>query len=318
MNTIRIYLENMFLGLPQTEDVKRAKEELLIMMEDKYQELRNSGKTENEAIGIVISEFGNLEELADALGIKDAFEHKAEYPLVSYEKAMEYIEESRFTAPKTAMGVWLCIMSPVILLILLGLQESKFIFFREDTVVAIGLFVLFGCVALGVSYFIRFTGKLEKYEYLQENPFSLDYKTEQMVINIQKQEEPTYRAAVSLSVVSYILSALPIIMISLLTKNEGLPILAVAVTLAIVAFATYNIINKSRSLEACKVLLQIEEYAIEKKSNKNLKVVSQVYWALVVAVYLGYSFITGKWYISWVIWPIAGVVFGAVNAIMMR
>ncbi len=40
------------------------------MMEDKYNELISEGKSDNEAIGIVISEFGNLDELADSLGIK--------------------------------------------------------------------------------------------------------------------------------------------------------------------------------------------------------------------------------------------------------
>ena len=46
-----------------TSEVRRAKEELLAMMEDKYTELRSEGKSENEAIGQVIAEFGNAEEL---------------------------------------------------------------------------------------------------------------------------------------------------------------------------------------------------------------------------------------------------------------
>ena len=41
------------------------------MMEDKYTELMEEGVTENEAIGTVISEFGNLDELAQTLGIED-------------------------------------------------------------------------------------------------------------------------------------------------------------------------------------------------------------------------------------------------------
>ena len=39
-------------------------------MEDKYVELKAEGKSENEAIGIVISEFGNMEELIRELGIR--------------------------------------------------------------------------------------------------------------------------------------------------------------------------------------------------------------------------------------------------------
>lgn len=110
MNTIRNYLDNMFLGLPNTEEVIRAKKELLAMMEDKYNELKEGGKTENEAIGIVISEFGNLDELAETLGIKHALENKTDILQVTYEEAKYYIEDKILTAPKTALGVFLCIM----------------------------------------------------------------------------------------------------------------------------------------------------------------------------------------------------------------
>ena len=61
MDAIKSYLENMFLHLPKTNEVLRAKEELAQMMEDKYNQLRSEGRTENEAVGQVISEFGNLD-----------------------------------------------------------------------------------------------------------------------------------------------------------------------------------------------------------------------------------------------------------------
>ena len=71
METIRNYLNAMFAGLPDTPEVRRAYEELAAMMEDKYTELMEEGVTENEAVGTVISEFGNLDELAQTLGIED-------------------------------------------------------------------------------------------------------------------------------------------------------------------------------------------------------------------------------------------------------
>ena len=75
METIKNYLENMFSHLPNTPEVQKAKYELYQMMEDKYNELISEGKSDNEAIGIVISEFGNLDELADSLGIKSFVDH---------------------------------------------------------------------------------------------------------------------------------------------------------------------------------------------------------------------------------------------------
>ncbi|MEA5094098.1 MAG: permease prefix domain 1-containing protein [Sedimentibacter saalensis] len=315
MNTIRNYLDNMFLGLPQTEDVARAKKELLAMMEDKYNELKNEGKTENEAIGIVISEFGNLDELGDTLGIKQVIENKTDIPLVTYEEAKNYIEESRAVAPKTALGVLLCIISPVTLLLLIGLKELGVVGVKEELLIAAGLVVLICLVATGVLHFIRYTSKLEKYEYLKFNVFELDYKAEEMVRNIQKQDEPTYKAAVSISVVCYILSALPVIVTPLVSEIDGLSVIAVTITLIIVALSTYNLINKSSYYEPCNVLLQQGDYSVRSKSNKTFQTVSKVYWCVVVAVYLGYSFITNNWAMSWIIWPVAGVLFGAIKAI---
>ena len=316
MNTIRNYLDNMFLRMPQTEEVKRAKKELLAMMEDKYNELKSSGSTENEAIGIVISEFGNLDELGDTLGIKQVVENKKDVPFVSYEEATSYIEESKEVAPKTAFGVLLCILSPITLLLLLGLSEMNFINIREESLVAVGLVVLIGLVAFGVLNLIKFSSRLEKYERLKQDPFEIEYNTEQMVRSILSQVEQSYNKAVSISVISYILSVLPVIITPLITEVEGLSIISVVVTLIIVACATYNIISNNGSYEACKVLLQEGDYSISKKSNKILKAVASAYWCTVVAIYLGYSFITNNWAISWVIWPVAGVLFGAINAII--
>ncbi len=72
MEALKEFLDNMFRGVDETTDVLRAKAELLQMMEDKYETLISDGKNENEAVGIVISEFGNFQEIADELGIADA------------------------------------------------------------------------------------------------------------------------------------------------------------------------------------------------------------------------------------------------------
>ena len=43
MEAIREYLSNMFMNLPETPQVLRAKAELMEMMEDKYEELIAEG-----------------------------------------------------------------------------------------------------------------------------------------------------------------------------------------------------------------------------------------------------------------------------------
>lgn len=97
METIKNYLENMFSHLPNTPEVQKAKYELYQMMEDKYNELISEGRSNNEAIGIVISEFGNLDELADSLGIKSFVDPGQAMPAaktLSRETAAAFLRDS--------------------------------------------------------------------------------------------------------------------------------------------------------------------------------------------------------------------------------
>ena len=116
METIKNYLDAMFANMPNTPEVKKAKAELLTMMEDKYNELIAEGETENSAVGTVISEFGNLDELADDLGltkeVEETKERVSEKPrrFVSMEEAKNYLNEERKNGILIGIGVMLCIM----------------------------------------------------------------------------------------------------------------------------------------------------------------------------------------------------------------
>ena len=69
MDTIDTFLDAMFAPYPSTPRLLEAKGELRAMMEDAYADAIGRGKTHNEAVGQVITDFGNLEELAPVLGI---------------------------------------------------------------------------------------------------------------------------------------------------------------------------------------------------------------------------------------------------------
>ncbi len=114
METIKSYLETMFANMPNTPEVIRAKTELLGMMEDKYNELIQEGKSENEAVGTVISEFGNLDELADTLGINSQPHEAADNRrILSLDEVKSYIHAYSKRSFLIALGVMLCIFSPV-------------------------------------------------------------------------------------------------------------------------------------------------------------------------------------------------------------
>ena len=64
-------------------------------------------------------------------------------------------------------------------------------------------------------------------------------------------------------------------------------------------------------------LLQEGDYTERKKNTKRIgDSVSAIYWLIVVAAYLAYSFHTNAWEHSWSIFAIAGVLYGAVATIV--
>ena len=63
-------------------------------------------------------------------------------------------------------------------------------------------------------------------------------------------------------------------------------------------------------------LLQEGDYTRTKKKTSSITgVVSTVYWCVAAAVYLACSLPGHSWRESWVIWPVAGVLFAAVMAV---
>ena len=105
MDAIKSYLENMFLHLPKSPEVMRAKDELSQMMEDKYNQLRSEGRTDNEAVGQVIAEFGNLDELAENLGISNevgALSTETEQINMTDEDVERYLKVTRESGTQVA------------------------------------------------------------------------------------------------------------------------------------------------------------------------------------------------------------------------
>lgn len=187
METIKTYLENMFSSMPDTPEVRKAKAELYQMIEDKYQELKSEGKSENEAIGIVIAEFGNLNEIKEELGISntntyDDNQSKQDTKLVSLIQAKEYLNAVAKYGNYIAIGVMLCIFSPICLIFLGGLTEisdlQNNVAFNENVAGFLGLLILFILIIIAVAIFVYTGNQLEEYEYLKKNIFQLDTATE--------------------------------------------------------------------------------------------------------------------------------------------
>lgn len=330
MEILKNYLENMFMNLPRTEEVMKAKNELLYMMEDKYNELKAEGKTENEAIGTVISEFGNLEELADELGIagwvgsnsgfqgftKENTDQKTQVQTVSFQQCREYIELMKSCGAKIAIGVALCICSPIVLVFLAGMQSAG-MGISDGIMASVGVTILLCMVAAAVAIFIVQGMKLSGFEHYKKEIFQLEAGTVDYLKNERSQRSGNITAKIAVGVVLCILGVVPLIMAGgLFEDNDFICCAAVCFLLFIVAIAVFLFVTAGMEDSAYKVLLQEADYTVQrKKADTLVDRIASVYWPMIVCIYLLWSFISGDWGITWIIWPVAGVLFGAIAGI---
>lgn len=323
MGTIQMYIDNLFQNLPKTQEVLKAREELLSMMEDKYNELKAEGKSENEAIGIVISEFGNIDELKEGLGIKSVSDNsenngssvnlnKQEVTArkVTMDEAVAFIKDSYTFSIKIALGVVLCIISVVPLIVLNG-------FLKENTAGAIGFTFMFIVIAIAVALFITSGLKQEKYNYLKKEKLELDYSTAKYVKDLKENYKNTFAVRITLGVILCIISAVPVILVGILfDKSDFYSALSVGGLLIIVATAVVLFITAGIKMDSYKQLLQEEDYTPQKKvENELVGKIAAIYWPLMVVIYLSWSFISMAWEKTWIIWPVAGVMFAVIAGI---
>ncbi len=319
MDTIRDYLDNMFIGLPNSNKVRRAKEELQAMMEDKYYELKAEGKTENEAIGIVISEFGNLEEISEALGIHAETIEKEDLLRVDLETVQQFYEANMKIWPMTGMGAFFCIMAVSSIFVMMGLSQFGIIAINEDQAAIIGVVGMFVMVAIGVMFFIRYTTQLSNFEDLQKEKLQLVYDARQFVMDKKRKDSNKFKSALSLSVPLFILAVVPVILMGgfFEQENEGYVFFALILMFLMIAFGVFNLVRAYGYLYVPKVLLQEGEYSIkQKEASKSLNKLESVYWLIVLLIYLGWSFTSHNWGITWIVWPIAGILYQIIEVIL--
>lgn len=325
METIKTYLNNLFAGYPKTNEILRAKEELLSNMEDKYNELKAEGKSENEAVGIVISEFGNIDELAKEWDIPAAMEAKGDRISVSRESAEEIIAAKKQNGIMIGLGVVLCMMGPALTVllggILPGLKDARFDLFDITTygdlfniIVIIPLFI---CVALGVLIFIISGGKMERYDYLKKNIIELSESTREYVCACKESYRTTYTVTLAVGVVLCILAPMMlIILVTLGQESDFISAVAVFLLLLLIAIAVFLFIRSGEEMNAYNALLQEGDFTpVNKKSNNIVDIIASVYWPIAAVIYFIWSFTTMNWGFTWIIWPIAGVLFGVIAAI---
>lgn len=234
---------------------------------------------------------------------------------VSMEEASAYMDLVEKSSLWIAVGVALCVLSPVILIVLAGMQENQLLAMSEDAAAGIGIVVLLAMVAVAVAFFISNGMKMSKYEYMEKENLSLEYGIAGIVEKKKELFAPIFQRGIIAGVSLCILCVVPLMFALIVGAKEITYIYCVAFLIAMIAAAVFLFVKNGMIQSSYEKLLEEGDYTREKKvfNRKNATAIT-IYWCLTTALYLGISFVTMRWDRTWIVWPVAGVLFGAIEA----
>ena len=235
---------------------------------------------------------------------------------VSMEEAVSFLKYNETASRWISTGVMLCILSPVLLVLLGGLAEAGFIQMEVTLAEAGGTGVLLIMIAAAVGMFIREGMRGKKYEYLEKIDIDTEYGVNGMVKEQRDAYAETHSRRMIIGVMMCIISAVPLLgtqMSRYSNNTDLLPILGVTLLLVMCAAGVKLIVLTCTRQGGFDRLLEEGDYT---RLNKKAGKYDGVYWAIATAVYLCWSFVTSRWEVTWIVWPVAGVIFAAYREIM--
>ena len=234
---------------------------------------------------------------------------------VSMEEASRFLQYNEKAASPISIGVLLCITSAVPLLLLLALSQANYLSISEYTATMIGMVMILIMVASAVTIFILVNAKGKSFKYLEEKDIDTDYGVSGMAKEGRSKYEGIYTRSMVIGVVLCIVSATPlfILMINNYTTTNSLVLYGVAALLMMVGVGVKILVKTAMINNGYNKLLEEGEYT---RLNKRSSRWDSIYWSIAAAIYLAWSFISGRWDFTWIVWPIAGVTFAAYKEII--
>lgn len=236
---------------------------------------------------------------------------------VSLQDALDFLQIKKENSLILSFGVMLCILSPICLILLASLAEFGRIPIAEDAACGVGLCILLGMIATAVGIFISTGMKMKRFEFLEKEPFETEYGVTGMVNERKEQYSGTYIKYLIIGIIICILSSMSIFIGMIFSFDDLQMVYMVCLLLGLVGIGVFTIVRVATIQSGFETLLQEGDYSREhKRTEKKLAPFSSIYWLLTTALYLGYSFVTSNWEISWIVWPIAGILYGAIRAFL--
>ena len=236
---------------------------------------------------------------------------------VSMEEANAFLSVKLRTAKTIAYAAFLCILSPIALLILGAISESTSGVLNENIAGGIGMIVLIILVAIAAVMFISSGSKTAPFAYLEKEKFETEYGVSGMVKERKAQYKDLHTKHNIVGTCLCVTALIPLFIGAIINDDSDLfLIIMLSLSFLIAGVGVICFIKTGIIWASYEKLLQEGEYSKENKEKPSLSsAIYTAYWVIAAAVYLGYSLSSNNWGQSWIIWVVAGVIFPAVIAI---
>ena len=235
---------------------------------------------------------------------------------VSLEEAGAFLAFNEKAAVTVSTGVMLCILSPVLLILLGGLAEAEKIPMSEDVAGMMGVVILLIIVAGAVAMFLMTSLRGKQYEFLENTDIDTAYGVSGMAKERRAEYAERHSRLLIVGIMLCVVAAIPMLIL-MMTKysnnTDVLPIVGVDAMLITIAVGVKIIVLTCMRRDGYDKLLEEGDYT---RLNKKAGKYDGIYWGIALAVYLGWSFMTNRWESTWIVWPIAGVLFVVYREIM--
>ena len=236
---------------------------------------------------------------------------------VSMDEANTFLSVKLRTAKTIAYAAFLCILSPIALLILGAISESMAGVLNEDIAGGIGMIALIIFVAIAAAMFISSSSKSAPFAYLEKEKFETEYGVSGMVKERKAQYKDLHTKYNIAGTCLCIVALIPLFIGAIIDADNDLFLtIMLSLSFLIAGVGVICFIKTGIIWASYEKLLQEGEYSKENKEKPSFSsAIYTAYWVIVTAVYLGYSLPSNNWGQSWIIWVVAGVIFPAVIAI---
>lgn len=235
---------------------------------------------------------------------------------VSLEEVNEYLRKRPPFAKILAFAIMSYVLCPVPIILLGGLQEYGKLPLSEDAAAGLGMIALFLIVAAATVVVILQGMKMSKYEWLEKENFRLEYGGEGLVRKQKEAYAETFRNSIAGGVGLCIVAVIPIFIALVMGAADITYVICTALLLCLISVAVHIFVRAGLTWETFEILLEEGDHTREMKEMEKSQFPT-IYWCAVTALYLGISFTTNAWGRTWIVWPVAGCVFAALQGIFV-